>query len=70
MPHPHKLSELVNAIEGAIRNHFDGKAFWVTAEITDVKIEASWKKALAAEFQKEYFAKIKTFLKSLLIRQL
>jgi len=33
------------------------------AEMTDVKIEATWKIALAEEFQKEYFAKIKTFLK-------
>lgn len=32
-------------------------------EITDVKIEETWKKALAEEFQKEYFAKIKSFLK-------
>ncbi|MBL4648565.1 MAG: uracil-DNA glycosylase [Aureispira sp.] len=31
--------------------------------MTDVKIEATWKIALAEEFQKEYFAKIKTFLK-------
>lgn len=36
----------------------------IMAEITDVKIEASWKKALEAEFQKEYFVKIKTFLKN------
>jgi len=33
------------------------------AEVTDVKIEETWKVALAEEFQKEYFAKIKTFLK-------
>jgi len=33
-------------------------------EIVDVKIEASWKKALAEEFQKEYFAKIKAQLKA------
>ncbi|MFT5648278.1 MAG: uracil-DNA glycosylase [Aureispira sp.] len=33
------------------------------AKITDVEIEATWKVALAEEFQKEYFAKISTFLK-------
>lgn len=33
------------------------------AEITDVKIEETWKVALAEEFQKEYFTNIKTFLK-------
>jgi uracil-DNA glycosylase len=32
-------------------------------KITDVKIEETWKMALAEEFQKEYFAKIETFLK-------
>jgi uracil-DNA glycosylase len=33
------------------------------AEITDVKIEETWKVALKEEFEKEYFTKIKTFLK-------
>jgi len=33
------------------------------AEITNVKIEETWKIALEEEFQKEYFSKIKTFLK-------
>ncbi|BDS09895.1 uracil-DNA glycosylase [Aureispira anguillae] len=33
------------------------------AEIIDVKIEESWKKALNNEFQEDYFSKIKTFLK-------
>lgn len=33
------------------------------AEITDVKIEETWKVALAQEFQENYFAQIKTFLK-------
>lgn len=33
------------------------------AEITDVKIEETWKKALFSEFQQPYFSEIKTFLK-------
>ncbi len=33
-------------------------------KITDVQIEESWKKALMGEFQQEYFAKIKAFLKA------
>ena len=37
MPSPQKLSELVNEIDIALRNQFAGKAFWITAEITDVK---------------------------------
>jgi uracil-DNA glycosylase len=32
------------------------------AEIVDVKIEESWKKALGEEFQKEYFGKINIYL--------
>jgi len=32
------------------------------SKITNVKIEASWKKALQAEFQETYFAEIKAFL--------
>ena len=34
------------------------------ASIKDVRIEETWKKALAQEFQKDYFAQIKTFLKT------
>ncbi|MFK7798624.1 MAG: uracil-DNA glycosylase [Aureispira sp.] len=34
------------------------------ASVKDVRIEETWKKALAEEFQKEYFAQIKTFLKT------
>jgi exodeoxyribonuclease VII large subunit len=37
MPHAQKLSELVNEIDLALRDRFAGKAFWITAEITDVK---------------------------------
>ena len=32
-----RLSELVNEIDNAIQNRFAGEAFWITAEITDVK---------------------------------
>lgn len=34
------------------------------AAIKDVKIEATWKEALSEEFQKDYFAQIKSFLKN------
>lgn len=37
MPQPLKLSELVNEIEGTIKNRFAGTVFWITTEITDVK---------------------------------
>ena len=33
------------------------------AAVKDVKIEESWKKALAQEFEKDYFGEIKNFLK-------
>ena len=33
-------------------------------QVTDVTIEQSWKEALADEFQQEYFAEIKAFLKA------
>ncbi|MGH1336660.1 MAG: uracil-DNA glycosylase [Aureispira sp.] len=34
------------------------------ASVKDVNIEETWKKALAEEFEKEYFGKIKDFLKT------
>jgi len=37
MPVTQKLSEVVNEIEGIIRNRFAGRTFWIKAEITDVK---------------------------------
>ncbi len=37
MPTPQKLSGLVNEIDATIRNRFVGQAFWIKAEITDVK---------------------------------
>ena len=37
MPEIQKLSEIVNEIEGTIRNRFAGRTFWISAEITDVK---------------------------------
>ena len=32
-----KLSELVEQIQETIQNSFEGKAFWVSAQITNVK---------------------------------
>ena len=37
MPETQKLSEIVNEIEGTIRNRFAGRTFWIKAEIADVK---------------------------------
>lgn len=37
MPKPLRLSVLVNEIQEALENRFEGEDFWVTAEITDVK---------------------------------
>ncbi|HUM46515.1 MAG TPA: exodeoxyribonuclease VII large subunit [Chitinophagales bacterium] len=37
MPKPLRLSVLVNEIQEALENRFEGEDFWITAEITDVK---------------------------------
>ncbi len=37
MPVTQKLSEVVNEIEGTIRNRFSDRTFWIKAEIADVK---------------------------------
>ncbi|MDZ4757823.1 MAG: exodeoxyribonuclease VII large subunit [Bacteroidota bacterium] len=44
MPQTQKLSELVNEIDATLRNRFDGRTFWIKAEITDVKkyIDKRW----------------------------
>lgn len=37
MPEPQRLSDLMNEISATIHNRFEGKTFWIKAEMTDVK---------------------------------